>query len=309
MRVGLAAQVIKIIKGSFAVLSAVYRFVTEPLTIFMLIGLALFAADAVTREPEADPRLIHINQTVHAELSAIFAAAKGRKPTQEEMQELIDRHILNETLYREAKALRLEEGDEMIRERLMQRMRLVIYGSVALQDPEDAELKAWYEERAERYVEPAEISFRVIALDGTEAEAKAEAAAANQRKAEGASAKPTGLQLINLKNRPRDHIISLFNEEFVLAIEQAEPGVWTPIPSPNGWQVVELNESLPAFTPSFEQARDRVIADWRQWKTQKDARGAIDAMIASYPLRQDPVDPELLAPPVSAGNAAAEQIQ
>ena len=291
-------------------LSVAHRLLTEPLTHFLLIGLALFAADFATREPQADPRQIHINQAIHAELSAIFAEAKGRKPTAAEMQELVDRHLLNETLYREARALRLEDGDEMIRERLMQRMRLIIYGGVTLQAPEEAELKAWFEERAERYVEPAQISFRVIALDGTEAEAKAEAAAANQRMADGASAKTPGLQLINLKNRPRDHIVGLFNEAFVQQIEQAEPGVWTAVPSSNGWQVVELNESIPTFTPDFEQARPKVLDDWRQWKTQRDARAALDAMIASYPVRRDPVDPALLSEASQeAASAPAEQTQ
>ncbi|MBX2856776.1 MAG: peptidyl-prolyl cis-trans isomerase [Rhodobacteraceae bacterium] len=293
-------------------LSIAYRLFTEPLTHFLLIGLALFAADIATRAPENDPRLIHINGALHSELSAFFEEAKGRKPSAQEMQELIDRHILNETLYREARALRLEDGDEMIRQRLMQRMRLVIYGSVAVKAPEEDDLKLWFQQRAERYLEPAEISFRVIALDGSEEEALAQAEVANKRKAEGASTKPAGLQPINLINRPREHIVGLFGEDFVRAIEQAEPEVWTPIPSPNGWQVVELNETLPAFTPSFEQARDRVLADWQQWKTQKDARGAIDAIIASYALRQDPINPELLEPSPQAPpdqNAPAEQTE
>src|SRR5258705_14010547 len=87
-------------------------------------------------------RLIEVTPDVRQSVVDVFKLKhEGREPTADELAPIIDGWILNEITYREALAQGLDKGDEMIRERIMQKMRLLIFGSLNVDSPTDAELR------------------------------------------------------------------------------------------------------------------------------------------------------------------------
>src|SRR5207248_607365 len=76
----------------------------------------------------------------------------GALPTGSEEAALIQRYIDNEVLYREALALGLDRGDIIVRRRLVQKMEFLTEGLDPLPEPTDAELQAYLDAHAERYV-------------------------------------------------------------------------------------------------------------------------------------------------------------
>lgn len=268
------------------------RLVSEPLLHFLLIGVLVFSADRLTREKVADPNEIAVDAEAHARLAGIFRDIESRMPTPDEMDRLVERYILNETLFREARALGLDHGDEMLRERLIQRMRLLIYSGIEVADPGDEVLRAWLAERPRKYEVPAKLGFRVIGLDAEEAEARAEAKRAAAREAAGEPVKRPGRPMLSFIDRPRVQLVATFDEEFVAAIEAAPTGEWSPVPSARGWQVVKQLNVIPAETPAFEEIRPRVLADWRDAEVQRTARAAVDTLKRDYPVRIEPYDPD-----------------
>jgi hypothetical protein len=267
------------------------RIGSEPLVQFGLIGLALYAVSAAVSPERDDPRLIVVDGDVHRHLASVFQTERDRPPSAEEMDHLVERYVMNETLVREARTLRLDWGDEMVRERLIQRIRLMMYSGIAVDPPSDEVLRPWFESRAERYVIPGELTFRVIGLDSDEkTAAEAEAAAMNA----DAGHAPSGPK-VAFRDRPRSQMTKLFGDAFIAAVEAAEPGVWTPVSSPKGWQVVQLDGFTEDQPQSFDQAKNAARADWSQERVQIEARAALDALMARYPVKRLPYDPALLA--------------
>lgn len=276
-------------------MSLLRRIATEPLMQFALIGIVLFAVDRVMAPAVTDPREIRVDDSVYARLAGIFQEAEQRLPDAEEMDRLVERYILNETLFREARALELDHGDEMMRERLIQRMRLLIYSGLEVAPPDDATLKAWLAENPDRYDQPARVSFRVIGLDATEAEARAEAERAATREAAGEPIKPEGVRMLSFISRPRAQLSAVFEESFIAAIEAAPRDTWSAVPSSRGWQVVKLLDATPSYRPRFDEIRQTAAADWREAEIQRQARRTLDSMIASYPVRREAYAPDRLA--------------
>ncbi|MGF1502336.1 MAG: peptidyl-prolyl cis-trans isomerase [Paracoccaceae bacterium] len=262
------------------------RVLEDPLTHFVLIGLVLYGVSLATRPEETDPRTIRVDAEVQQRLSDAFVEGRGRKPTPAEMDELVDVFLVKEILYREARDLRLDEGDEMMRERLAQRMRLMLVSGISAPEPAEGEVEAWFEENAERYGIPPRVSFRVIGLDGTEADAQALAEEMNATLARGERPAPGRYPLVNFQNRPRPQLVGLLGDAFIDAVEAAEPEVWTALASPRGWQVVQYLGSQAAEIPEFEDVEGEAIAQWRQREVAIEARAALEALMATYPIER-----------------------
>ena len=76
------------------------------------------------------------------------------------MRALIEQRVSEEILFREAVALGLDKDDEIIKRRLAQKMDFLAADIAALQDPGDAELRAWYAQNSDRFALPPRASFR-----------------------------------------------------------------------------------------------------------------------------------------------------
>jgi hypothetical protein len=110
--------------------------------------------------PEGPREQIVVDQPVVRSLEAAFEAVWKRPPTASERQGLINDHIAEEVLYREAQKLGLDQDDVVIRRRMRQKMQFLLEGSLALAPPDEATLRAFYEAEWERYSEPARVRKR-----------------------------------------------------------------------------------------------------------------------------------------------------
>ncbi len=265
--------------------------IREPLVQFLAIGLVLFGiSNAISPRKAADPREIVLDQDVYSRLASIFAEKNNRAPTVEEMAPLVDRFLINETLFREAKSLNLDQGDEMIRERLVHRMRLLIYNGINVDPPSEPVLRKWVDANKQRYQSPELLSFKVIALDANEAEARREAENAQTRKIAGEVVKPAGIRMLTFAERPRLQLSQAFETAFVDAVAALEPETWSAVPSSRGWQVVELIKRVPPRAPTFEEIQSTARKDWKHEATQRVARETLDALMASYSVSELPYD-------------------
>lgn len=269
---------------------------TEPLMHFLAIGVLIFAIDRAVAPEQIDPRTIRVDAFVYEDIAKIFAAENDRLPNAKEMDELVDVWLINETLYREARELRLDHGDQMMRERLAQRMRLMLYSAIAVETPDDAVLSVWYEENQRRLAIPPTISLRILGTDAADrADAEAVAARANALAEADRPVRIPGIPAVSLDGRPRDQIVDLLGAEMVGSVEALDRNVWAAVPSFRGWQVALYRESTKAVQPAFEDVRDEVLALWREERRQAEARRALDALMESYPVERDPYDPGALA--------------
>ncbi|MCY3792981.1 MAG: peptidyl-prolyl cis-trans isomerase, partial [Gammaproteobacteria bacterium] len=96
----------------------------DPLIAFLGLGAALFAA-AILLEGDATDRVINVDAAEMNRLTQQWNAQMGRQPTAEEMEGLIESFIQEEIYFREALRLSLDQGDIIVRRRLVQKLNFL----------------------------------------------------------------------------------------------------------------------------------------------------------------------------------------
>src|SRR5690606_26552218 len=129
------------------------KLLKDPLVHFLVLGAALFAVSAWRGDvPEAGCReRIVIGPAQIEQVRQAATLLQGRPPSQAELAELIEPAVREEIFYREALALGLDENDDEVRRRLVEKMQ---YLTTDLADPEpasDEELRAFYAQEPERF--------------------------------------------------------------------------------------------------------------------------------------------------------------
>ncbi len=132
--------------------------IKSPILHFILLGILLFGAYTQLRPPERD--------TIHITTQTIDALVQQRESisqipiTPEERQSLIDGHIEDEVLLREAYQRGFDKNDFRVRKRLLQIMRASL--SEVIPEPTAAQLRAYYEANRERYLTSPSRSFEQV---------------------------------------------------------------------------------------------------------------------------------------------------
>jgi hypothetical protein len=250
----------------------------EPLLHFVLLGGLVFGAEYLIRSKQDDPSLIVVGPEVEQEARAIFRSAKGREPSPAELQILRERWVDNEVLYREGLALRLEQGDQTLRERVIFKALNVIESNLRLPEADEVALRIWFESHRDAYDSPALYDFsEALPSDTDPATALAFAAALNS----GAQADvQSGLRIFQA--RPRNTIVPAFGSEFTDALDTLPLREWHVLPSSDGARIVRLERRVAGVRATFEEARPRVLQDWRDAKAQDLRSSAVRELAKKY---------------------------
>ena len=265
----------------------------EPLVHFAVIGLILWAVDAWVMSGADNPRQITVTPSVYTSLSEAFVEGNGRLPTAGELRILAESWVSNEVLYREAKAMQLDQGDEMIRERIIQKKRVMIGGSLTLPEPSEQELRAWYDDNRGLYELPVSLDFSFARIAEGEAAARQLAARWNALEDREPGVTP-GVRLLNFDVRPRPNVVGLLGEATTAQLEALPPGEWTPIEGSGGWAVMRLDQIDPARTLPFEEVVADVRKRWGEWRTQTDGNQMVADMRARYDVAYADVPAEII---------------
>ena len=279
----------------------VHRWLREPLLHFLLAGALIFAIYQVLN-PAAN-RTDRANQIVLTKDDlrqlAVHWLAQGRPlPTADQMRALIEQRVSEEILFREALALGLDKDDEIIKRRLAQKMDFLAADIAALQDPGDAELRAWYTQNSDRFALPARASFRHLYFSFDRPRAHDAAAAALDKIAGepadaakvAAVADPFMFQDYYAERAP-DQIAKEFGPGFAKAVFQLKPGAWQgPIQSGYGWHLVFVDAIEPGRVPAFEEVEPDVKPAWLDQKQREIKRIAFEAMRARYTVVVPPIE-------------------
>jgi hypothetical protein len=259
------------------------RWLREPLVHFFVAGAALFAvweARSASLPVRAD-RIVISAATVES-LAGNWARLRHRPPTAVELDGLIDDHIREEVLYREALALGLDKDDTIIRRRLRQKLEFVSEDVAAHVEPTETQLETFLSQNPDAFrVEPRH-SFRHVFLSrgrrgaalGRDA---ARLLAALNRPGEAEKAEEEGdpfLLPFEFDAASLEEVKRLFGDEFAAALPTLDPGRWLgPIRSGYGAHLVLVQRRVPGRVPAVGEVRDAVRQKWLA-KARRDANEA-----------------------------------
>jgi len=270
-------------------------FLKEPFFHFAVLGVAIFLWFSVQRPeeiavPEADE--IVVSEQVFTALASRFQAQMQRDPTSEEAQALMDQYVRSEVLVREARALGLDSGDGVVRNRLVQKMAFLMTSAAQSAVPEDAVLQQHLTEHAAKFQTPAMMSFEQIGLKPGTPSAEIENLlvglnAGETPPAEGLSS----LLQRSISNAGLNQVDGSFGRGVFAQLETLPVGQWAgPITSGYGQHVVRVIEYVPPQTPDLVDVRDLVLADWRS-ALANDLREAQEAaLMEAYKVSRPTAD-------------------
>src|SRR5882757_11236778 len=131
----------------------------EPLVHFAALGALIFGADALLHPPVKDDHTITGTKTLRQSFIDNFDEDKARVPSDAELKKMIDSWVASEILYREGKALGVDRGDDMIRDRIAFKMQLLIFDQIRVPEPTDEQLRAWFADNHGRFDQPELVGF------------------------------------------------------------------------------------------------------------------------------------------------------
>ncbi len=250
----------------------------EPLVHFLVLGAGIFLLAALVGESEDPLDEIVVSAGQIERLVETWQRTWQRPPTQTELEGLVEDHIREEILYREAIALGLDRDDTIIRRRLRQKMEFLPQDLVEQIEPTDAELRTYLRENADAYQIEPRVTFQQIYLNrerrGANAEDDARRLLADLQSNDG-PVEPLALSdpiLVphELESLSESEVARLFGQEFASSVVQIEAGGWTgPVNSGYGLHLVRVQERSPARMPEFSEVREAVKREWLFMRRQE----------------------------------------
>ncbi|MBG0812464.1 peptidyl-prolyl cis-trans isomerase [Methylosinus sp. H3A] len=249
----------------------------------MMIGGLVFAADAALHPPPKDERVITVGKALRQSFIDNFDEDKARTPSDVELQKMIDSWVASEILYREGKALGVDRGDDMIRDRIAYKLQLLIFDQVRLPQPTEERLRAWFEQNRARFDEPERVGFYLTpATDAVEATRWLEDIVGGRESEELRDRTRAILA------RPVTSLGPAFGEKFRDALLALPQETWAKLESKEGWHVVRIDSRHPGEPAIFENVRDEILRLWRTDEARARAWEAVNRLKASYTVRMEP---------------------
>ena len=274
-------------------LNAARRLVTEPLVHFVGIGLVLFFSYQALNplQPAADTNRIELSSEDIGQLAVMWTAKWQRPPTDQELHALVEEHIQEEVLYREALALGLDQDDTIIKRRLAQKMEFLAEDVSNLPEPSTTQLSTWYAANAAKFAEPARLTFEHLYfspdLRGQKAQQHAVEAFGKLTGSTGTPATAVAADTFifekNYADRTPDQIAGIFGTDFATSIAAMPTGAWQgPVKSGLGWHVVRVSSATPGGVPGFAAIEAQVRSEWVGEQREIARRKTFEALRARY---------------------------
>ncbi len=276
----------------------------DPLVHFLGAGLILFAALSALRPPERDDRIVVDREGLLAFIQyrarAFEPEAAARLLEQmpaEERARLVADFVREEALFREASSLGLEDGDYVIRRRMVQKLEFMTEATVGPPPLSEDAVRAYFAANRADYATPAGATFThvFLARDGRAEDALKQEAVETLVRLRTQDAGFTDAPLYgerflyhtNYVERTYDYVESHFGAAATAAIFSNDTPLETwvgPLLSEHGAHLVLVAARFPESSPAFEDVEERVREDALMEERGRLQEALIDAIVADYDI-------------------------
>ncbi len=269
---------------------------SEPLVHFCLIGASLYLAlTLLAPSDEADARIIEVNDRALNNYLQFQTKSFGEgqnafaKLNEAQRKQLTESFIRDEALYREAMSLGLDNNDEILRRRLIQKMEYVAQGFYdELPAIDEAQLKEYFSSNIENYRKAATTSFtHVFIPQGDSENAQALLESLNRQSVRFEDSGKFGQRYLyhrNYVDRSDDYIRSHFGQEFQQSLfDLSARNVWQgPLSSLQGSHLVLIKNLAASRLPTLKEVAPAVLADLQREQQQAMQREAVAKIVNKY---------------------------
>lgn len=281
--------------------NALQRLLRDPMLHFLVAGAVIFGVtQLVAAYRDHSARTIVVDDALRTRLGKLYALQLGAAPTDAQLAGLVETYVHDEVLYREALALGLDQGDEIIRRRLVQKMGFLQSDLIIAVDPDEQTLRSYYQQHPAQFAEPALVSFQqhFFGDDDTGRQRAARALAQlNEDAALASAADPSPLASDHQK-LDRSGLTRLFGATPIVdALLQIPIGSWQgPLQSGYGWHIVRVGQRDEPVTPPFDAVRAAVAETVRAEQKEENNRRSFEQLRARYDVQESRIAAPVVAP-------------
>jgi hypothetical protein len=255
-----------------------------------LLGVALVFVKGPPTSREDRYRVV-ITASDLDQLRGAWIRRWQREPTLLEFRGILEDHIREEVLYREAVARGYDRDDVVVRRAMQRKMEFLGETVVERAEITDEEIRAYFSLRTERYRVPPMVSFVHVYFStdarGERAEADAQAALAELRNQDPALSElgAWGDRFMlhsQYVQQSEQNLRLVFGRDFAAEVIAFEPGVWRgPVLSGYGLHLVRVSDRTESYVPELSAVKERVRTDM-----EFEARNAAKEQLYQEVLRQ-----------------------
>jgi hypothetical protein len=257
----------------------------EPLWAFLMTGALLFVIDRA-RAHEDPSHTIVIDAAFVDGLRADAERRTGHAPDDAQTSALIDAWVREETLYREARAIGLDEGDTIVRRRLVQKMELLLGAEITPIDPSDAELEAYLAAHQSAFARPTRSDVRVCFFAREQHDDAMATATAALAAGVGAPCDPH-LSGDTFQARTDTQLRSLVGDALTDSIAHAPLGAWAgPFDTPRGVYLVRVDAREPGAAATLPDVREDVRDAWIEERRTEAVTQSEQAIARRYRIER-----------------------
>lgn len=273
------------------------RFLREPLVHFLLLGGVLFAVTSLFGRRETSEAKIVVDKALEQRIATLYKAQSGRDPDAATLDRLVGTHIHDEILAREAKQLGLDIDDEIIRQRLVEKMQFVLEDASEAPMPDDTKLRTFFDQNPKTFLEPERVWFKQLYFRSDHDGESARSAAIALRdilNTTKRAPKPTESDPISLPSEfedvSRDDVIKRFGDTaFCKALFTVSPGSWHgPTESRYGVHLFFVTKRKSATLPPFDTVRAQVVDEYQRLERARRNDAAFAAIAKRYLVVREP---------------------
>lgn len=275
----------------------------EPLVHFLLLGVLLFAVNAVVSEGDsAGVERVDITRQQIDWLGSTWQRQWRRPPTAGELEGLIQAHIREEILYREALAMGLDSDDTIVRRRMVQKLEFLTEDLIDQIEPSEETLVEHFEGHVELYQDPELRSFTHVFFStderGDEATTEAARVLEDLRAAPNPPERAPQLgdrfmMQHDYPNRTEAEVARHMGTEFARELFEVSPGGWEgPLTSGYGVHLVRVATIQEARLPEFSEVREQVRDEVMRLQREEANAAFYQALKSRYEIVVDGDEPE-----------------
>ena len=218
-----------------------------------------------------------------------FAASWMRPPTEREMQGLIDSHIRNEVYYREALAMGMDRNDQVIQNRLRQKLELLMDDLASVTVPSEQMLRQYLRENEADFRTDYTVSFIQVYINPeNHADPETEARRVLGKLKEGAPPEELGDRTfagyVFQESRQSD-VARQFGAELVRELTGLPMEEWTgPVFSGMGIHLIWISELKEGALPDLSEIRVIVEREWMAGRKKELKDAAYKKLLEGYDI-------------------------
>lgn len=238
--------------------------------------------------PADEGRRIEVSSSFVHGLAWLHSERTGQVADEAQRQALAHNYAEEEVLFREARALGLDEGDTIIRRRMVQKMRFLVEDAIPVAEPTEQDLLQVLAQHPGRFEAESAARFTQVILPSQRSEAEVQAVLAQARAGRPEAAAALGISLATAPAEgllPRALIERRYGVKVAEAAVQGPLQTWQgPVLGPHGWHLVYVYQQAAPPAPDLADPRvaRRARALWMTAERERNNREAMRRLMAQY---------------------------